>query len=270
MTEEARMIQRMQPRLQRILVVDQAPASARMLSDLMRNISPGQSWAAGTNAKAMMACNHVDPQLIFVELSSQDVDGIGFTRELRRSTLPCRQAPVIMVTATATAGAIMAARDAGVHEFLRKPYNTRDLLKRLEAVILRPRDWVEAVQYIGPDRRRFNSGDYKGKLKRKADNEAKTDASRIIQALRILKSALTAIEADPSQALRSMQAQVLELQRVAVTVSDPQLLAAVGEFQTYLANATEGGVMISAEALRQAQSLLAFLPPDEPRAGKAA
>ena len=67
-----------------------------------------------------------------------------------------------------------------------------------------------------------------------------------------------------------MQAQVLELQRVAISVSDPRLLEAVGDFQNSLANSTENGVMISAEAVRKAQSLLAFLPPEEPRAGKAA
>jgi hypothetical protein len=48
------------------------------------------------------------------------------------------------------AGAILAARDAGVHEFLRKPYSMKDLVRRLEAVTLRDRDWVEGVGYIGP------------------------------------------------------------------------------------------------------------------------
>nr|6SFT_A Chain A, Two-component receiver protein CleD [Caulobacter vibrioides NA1000] len=33
----------------------------------------------------------------------------------------------------------------------------------------KPREWVEAVAYVGPDRRRFNSADYKGPRKRKAD-----------------------------------------------------------------------------------------------------
>ena len=52
---------------------------------------------------------------------------------------------------------------------MRKPFTIKDLERRLEAVTLKPRDWVEAVQYVGPDRRRFNSAEYKGPRKRKAD-----------------------------------------------------------------------------------------------------
>ena len=80
-----------------------------------------------------------------------------------------------MVTAEATAAAILAARHAaGVHEFLRKPYTIKDVMRRLDAAILRQREWIEAVSYIGPDRRRFNSGDYVGPRKR--EDRPSTDA----------------------------------------------------------------------------------------------
>src|SRR5215217_8938999 len=62
--------------------------------------------------------------------------------------------------------------DAGVHEFLRKPFTSGDLLKRVENVALKPRTWIEAVGYVGPDRRRFNSGEYSGPTKRKSDRAA--------------------------------------------------------------------------------------------------
>ena len=64
---------------------------------------------------------------------------------------------------------IKGARDAGAHEFLRKPYTIKDLFKRVENVILKPRDWIEAQMYVGPDRRRFNSESYTGARKRKAE-----------------------------------------------------------------------------------------------------
>ena len=71
---------------------------------------------------------------------------------------------------------------------------------------LKSRDWVEAVRYIGPDRRRFNSGDYAGPRKRKSDATI-TDSARVEQALRIMRAALHAIDTDPHQAMRSMLAQ---------------------------------------------------------------
>jgi len=262
--DDRKLIQRMAPMLRKVLIVDPVASSARMLGDLMRNTAQAQIWSASTNARGLVTAEQVDPQLIFVELSGQEVDGIDFARQLRRSHLNCRQAPLIMVTATATAAAILAARDAGVHEFLRKPYTAKDLLRRLEAVTLRPRDWVEAVDYIGPDRRRFNSGDYTGPLKRRSDALATPEAARIQQALKIIKSALLAVEKDPAQVLRAMQAQAVELIRAAEATNDVKLAAAATDFQTYLVTVADTGVMIPGDAFRQAGPLIALLPKDAP------
>lgn len=260
--DEAKLIQRMAPMLQKVLIVDPQPASAKLLAELLRNMSRGgQHWQAPSTRKGLAAVAQVEPQLIFVELASGDVDGLEFTRKLRRSELASRQAPVIMVTATATAGAILKARDAGVHEFLRKPYTAKDLLRRLEAVCLRPRDWIEAVSYIGPDRRRFNSGDYTGPLKRRSDAKSTPHTDRMLRALRILKQAVTAVESDPAQALRAMQAQAAELQTVAAIAAE--LAAATTRFQQYLDSVAVTGAFDRKEAARQIAPLLAYLPKDE-------
>ena len=270
MFDDAKTIQRMAPRLQRVLIVDPSAASARMMADLMRNLVQCQVWIAPDTRKGLALTESVGAQIVFVELSGPGVDGVEFTRKLRRSTVPCRQAPVVVTTATATAQAILGARDAGVHEFLRKPFTTKDLLRRLEAVTLRQRDWIEAVAYIGPDRRRFNSGDYSGPLKRRSDTEKTTDAARIDQALKILRSAVAAVASDPIQALRAMQAQAVDLQKAAVSISDPKLAAATADFQRYLAAVAARSAPFSAqEVATQAASLLALLP-DDPDARTAA
>jgi CheY-like chemotaxis protein len=258
--EDYKTIQRMTPMLQRVLIVDPQPAGARLIADLMRNIARSQIWTAPTAAKAMDLAKSIDPHIIFVEMSGAELDGGAFTRALRRSDLVCRQAPVIMVTATATAAGILAARDAGMHEFLRKPFTTKDLLRRLEAVTLRPRDWIEAVSYVGPDRRRFNSGDYAGDLKRRSDIQATPDSERILQALKILKAAVAAVGSDPIQALRSMQAQAAELQKSAVAVADMKLSAATADFQRYLNAAQAKGSLDATDAATHAAPLLAMLP----------
>jgi DNA-binding response OmpR family regulator len=128
-----------------------------------------------------------------------------------------------MISAQATAAAIIGARDSGVHEFLRKPFTIKDLVRRLEAVATRPRDWIEGIGYVGPDRRRFNSGNYAGALKRRVDHVATPDEARFVQALKILKAALAALETDPRQALRSMRAQAEELHNSARAKADMEL-----------------------------------------------
>lgn len=233
---DAKIYARIAPHMQRVLIVDGQPAAVRLLTELLRNISRCQVWSAPNPERAMALAKSISPQIMFVDQSTE-VDGIGFTRAMRRSTLPCRQAPVVMITAGATAQTIIGARDAGAHEFLRKPYTIKDLVRRIEAVSLRKRDWIEAVGYIGPDRRRFNSGDYAGPLKRRSDAAESPDTSRLSQALKILRAAAGALDLDPSQAMRAMRAQADECQRCALSMANTRMAAAAGELQRVLRDA---------------------------------
>lgn len=266
---EEKLARQLAPFLQRVLVVDGSAAGARLLGELLKGLGARHVYVEASGAGAMAACKAFEPQIIFTELGGRELDGLHLTRTLRRSHLACRQAPVIMVTAEATAAAIVASRNAGVHEFLRKPFTTKDLVRRLEAVCLRSRDWIEAINYVGPDRRRFNSGDYQGPRKRLSDHPAMADAARIRQALIILKSAVKAIESDPIQALRSMQAQCAELQAVAAAIKDPKLTAATAVFDRCLLAAAQSGVLSRSDVEASSASLWPFMPPEEPRAAVA-
>jgi response regulator RpfG family c-di-GMP phosphodiesterase len=261
---DAKTAKRMAPLLKRVLIVDPQPASARLIGELMRNVANSQVWTAETHTRGIRSAATADPHVIFVELASAAVDGVAFTRELRRSHMACRYAPVIVVTGQATAAGILAARDAGVHEFLRKPFTMKDLLRRLEAVTLRQRDWVEAVDYVGPDRRRFNSGDYTGALKRRSDATMPTDAERMAQALKILRSAIAACLEDPSQAMRAMQAQVAHLKTAGMAVADLKLTTSAIDFGRHLDEIERKGSPYDKALLeRLAGPLLAYLPKDE-------
>jgi DNA-binding response OmpR family regulator len=260
LTADARLIQKMAPMLRRILIVDSQPAAVRMLSELLRSVCQAQFYSANTAAQGLMMAQKTNPQLIFVEQASGAMDAAAFTRGLRRSDLSCRQAPVIVITAETTASTIIAARDAGAHEFLRKPYTIKDLLRRLEAVTLHQRDWVEAVQYIGPDRRRFNSGDYKGPRKRKSDAKATPDHARILQALKIVRAAALAVESDPMQARRALAAQAHDLQKIAVSVSDMKLCEAAAA----LAKCVAPDVPLNMTTMRPfVDALVAFIPKED-------
>ena len=260
---DAKIIQQMAPLMQRVLIADPHVANARILGELIRDMVRCQVWAAPTTDKALKLAGSVTPDVIFVEMAGEGLDGVAFTRKLRRSNLSARQAPVIMMTGTATAGAILEARDAGVHEFLRKPFTVKDLTRRLEAVTLRPRDWIEAVDYVGPDRRRFNSGDYKGPLKRRSDAPPMPDSARTSQALKIVRSAIDAVEKDPTQALRALLAQAAELKTSGVKAGDMKLTQAAIEFGRYLGGVEKAGGFDVAELKRQAAPLLVYLPKDE-------
>jgi CheY-like chemotaxis protein len=257
---DRRLMERMAPKLKRVLIADPQAASARLLSELLRDIARSHVWVAPTIERALKLAETCDPQLIVVELADGAMDGLEFTKKLRRSTWMCRKAPVIAVTGHATAAAILAARDAGVHEFLRKPYSMKDLCRRLEAVTLRDRDWVEGMAYIGPDRRRFNSGEYAGPLKRKTDGSETPYQQKINQCLKIVRAAVAAADTDPDQAMRAMVAQANAIQSLA---TDFKLTLAASEFYRHLAKAAQAGKKATrADAEVWAANILTFLPKD--------
>ena len=243
--------------LRRVLIVDPEPARARVTGELLQDAYLPQIWAAPTAAKATRLADKVDPDLIVCEFAGKDFDGLAFARGLRRSDLRCRKAPIIFVLERPTASAILAARDAGAHEFLRRPFTLRDLNRRLEAITLQPRAWVEGVDYVGPDRRRFNTAEHDGELKRVADTAAPPHDVRIAEAVKIIVSALSAIERQPAQSLRALLAQTADLAAVAEEISDARLAAGVAELRRYLVEAASGGGTLNAsEALRRARALL--------------
>ena len=264
---EKRSYGRMAPLLRRVLIADPQPASARLLSDLLRDIARSHCWVATDMDRALKIAETCDPQLIVVEVgdgrSEGRIDGLAFTRALRRSKWHSRKAPVITITGAATEASILAARDAGVHEFLRKPYSMKDLVRRLEAVTLRDRDWVEGIAYIGPDRRRFNSGEYSGSLRRRDDGTETPYQQKINQAIRIIRAAVAACETDPEQAMRAMITQATTLQEIAI---DLKLTLAASELFRRLNQAAQtGGKFAKSDVETWTAPMFKFLTEDDSR-----
>jgi CheY-like chemotaxis protein len=256
-------MQRIAPVVRRVLIVDPNPAAARLLSDLLKGFGSRDVAVESDEARVIDLAREMEPGLILTERAGPRLDGEALARRIRRSSLACRRVPIIMVTAEATASSIKGARDAGVHEFLRKPFTSGDLFRRVENLATKPRDWVEAVGYIGPDRRRFNSDDYAGPGKRKADKPASAAEAVVAvkdQAMRILNSAMAQFDSDPMQAVRAIKQQAETLKALAIKTGDASLAIAAAGLETTLAGgaptkAMLGGPVGAVLALASPESL---------------
>lgn len=236
---DRRVLARIEPVIRRTLIVDPNPHAARLLSDIMKGLGTREIAIETDEKLALRAAAEMDPGIVFVEHAGEYMSGESLVRQIRRSVMSCRRVPAIMITAVATASSIKGARDSGVHEFLRKPFTSADLFKRIENVALKSRDWVEGVGYVGPDRRRFNSGEFTGPGKRKNDKQetgaSATDSAKD-QAMRILAAALDQFDNDPMQAVRAVREQAVQLKAVGMKTSDTRLIVAVGALEVSLAS----------------------------------
>jgi CheY-like chemotaxis protein len=232
------------PHVERVLIVDPYEGSAKAASELMRALGAWRIEVCDGSRRAYQMAESFDPLFIVTEFDGPGIDGTGFTRAVRRSAFHCRRRPILVASGEARTSSVATARDAGAHEFLRKPFSAADLRRRVENVVLKPRPWIEAVGYVGPDRRRFNSGAYAGTKRRNADREAErpqSETERFVQALAILHAAINRFDTDPAQATRAIRAQIETLSALSLALRVPRLVHAVAALDRYLATASHSG-----------------------------
>jgi DNA-binding response OmpR family regulator len=116
-----------------------------------RGIREAEDAVDGNMALEMLAAQSFD--LVLLDLEMQPMNGIEFTRQLRRGKANSG-VPIIMITGHADLANVREARDAGVTEFLVKPVTPKNLIDRVCEVCERPRPFVMSDAYVGPERRR--------------------------------------------------------------------------------------------------------------------
>ena len=128
---------------------------ATLVAVMLRSIGRKDIREAYDAGRAMTELKRRQFDVIIVYDNLEGMDGVAFTRKLRGdATCQNRLVPVIMMSAAPDAKRIADARDAGVTQFLRKPFVAHQLQSRLANIEANPRGFIEAREYAGPDRRR--------------------------------------------------------------------------------------------------------------------
>ena len=119
-----------------------------------RNLSECES---GAHALKIVQDGRIDA--VVAEYDMPSMTGAEFVWHLRHlKNERLRRLPVVMVGNDAAATHVRDAVDAGVNEFLPKPYSRRDLYFRLRRAVVSPKPFVEIADYAGPDRRAADTG----------------------------------------------------------------------------------------------------------------
>jgi CheY-like chemotaxis protein len=135
----------------RVLVVDDAKAMRDLIRNVLLMAGVGEVATAVDGAKAIEIVLQTRPHLIYVDWEMHGMSGVDFVRAIRSSSEgDVRFTPIIMVTAHAEQSAVLEARQAGIHEYLLKPFTARSVLARLVSVINNPRDFVRRDGFFGP------------------------------------------------------------------------------------------------------------------------
>jgi len=138
-----------------VLIADSSPHMAGLITQMLRSLGRKDMREAYDATRAMQELNRRAYEVLVIDSDLEGLDGVAFTRKLRAAT-ECqnRYIPIIMMSSAPDAKRIADARDAGITEFLRKPFAANHLQSRLTNIAAHPRGFIEAPAYIGPDRRR--------------------------------------------------------------------------------------------------------------------
>jgi DNA-binding response OmpR family regulator len=74
------------------------------------------------------------PLLILLDLLLPGMNGLEICRRLRRQPLTER-IPIIMVTAKASEADLASAKEAGVDDYITKPFSVRKVIERIDALL---------------------------------------------------------------------------------------------------------------------------------------
>jgi len=101
--------------------------------------------------------------LVIADTTVRPMGGIALTAMIRTGGAKVDEhMPVIAVSGQPSLADIMAARDAGVDEYLAKPLSAKILELRIRSVIEHPRPFVHAANFLGPERRRHDKTGFDG------------------------------------------------------------------------------------------------------------
>jgi two-component system cell cycle response regulator DivK len=109
----------------RILVVDDVQDSREVIAAMLEMLGHSVSEAAG-GKEAIHCVMKETPELILMDLSMPEVDGLLAVRALRQIEFSSR-IPVIAVTAYPESLSLKQALEAGCDGYLRKPVTPEDL-----------------------------------------------------------------------------------------------------------------------------------------------
>lgn len=153
----------------RILVVDDNDQMRTIIGTVLGAAGAGRLFYATDGRQGLDQLMAAPVDVAYVDYEMPTMNGLDFISRVRALPGEARYLPIIMLTGHSDLPRLNAARDRGVNEFLAKPVTARDILKRLESVILRPRPYVAAADFFGPDRRRRSPVGYTGPLRRVVD-----------------------------------------------------------------------------------------------------
>jgi DNA-binding response OmpR family regulator len=126
-----------------ILVVDDEPKITQLVRDYLEQAGFAVR-IAGDGRSALSLARTERPDLVVLDLGLPQMDGLDFTREIRKSS----SVPIIMLTARSDESDKLVGLELGADDYVTKPFSPKELVARVRAVFRRIENVLHAESEI--------------------------------------------------------------------------------------------------------------------------
>ena len=117
-----------------ILIVDDYKTMLRIVRNLLKQLGFGNVEEASDGSAALQKLRGGSFGLVISDWNMEPMTGFQLLKEVRSDT-KLKDLPFIMITAESKTDNVIAAKEAGVNNYIVKPFNAATLKMKLEGVI---------------------------------------------------------------------------------------------------------------------------------------
>ena len=117
-----------------ILIVDDYKTMLRIIRNLLKQLGFNNVDEATDGSMALQKLRDKDYGLVISDWNMEPMTGIQLLREVRADS-KLKNLPFIMITAESKTENVVAAKEAGVNNYIVKPFNADTLKQKITSVI---------------------------------------------------------------------------------------------------------------------------------------
>lgn len=117
-----------------VLIVDDYKTMLRIIRNLLKQIGFDNVDEASDGSAALRSLRSKDYGLVISDWNMEPMTGLELLKEVRADN-KLKEMPFIMITAESKSENVIAAKQAGVNNYIVKPFNAETLKSKLQSVL---------------------------------------------------------------------------------------------------------------------------------------
>lgn len=118
-----------------VLIVDDYATMLRIIKNLLKQLGFNNIEEASDGSEAYEKLKQKNYGLVISDWNMEPMSGLELLKKIRGGTDSFKTVPFIMVTAESKTENVIAAKQAGVNNYIVKPFNAETLRTKISAVL---------------------------------------------------------------------------------------------------------------------------------------